>query len=542
MMEHWIINPFEYINVYPTFYLLAIYVGSAIVIYEIYRRRLPLLPMLVIMVWGLVFGIIGSKLLTLTPQEFWAGIKSGRVLFIHEKVYIGWLIGGMIGIKIFRRIMGFKFDLFDLFAFALPAGFALMRIGCLLGGCCFGKPTNLSWAIFYAKNSLCYDYHLSKNIINSDAMTSLPVHPAQVYEIIAMILIIIILFYLRRYLKRQGSLGYAYLILHSFFRFFIDFSKEGGTYIWGLKSMQWFMIVVIVIGLPFLLIREKTYKKSVPQTIPVESYKKSLILYLPILLFLIFPKDWLTPAEFRVLVISIILTGVVFIYRGMVYLLKRYRFFIRIPLTVASIAILETSLDTLKTQDTLKSIFYIETDAGYMKGQYMEICGGVVPYDAQGIGVNAYNKDKYNVIWGIKLRGYRAHRYDYDDEYGYTGSLIFDHEYISFDLGMGKVSGVGYPKFGIRLGPRNKAFIEGHLLNHIPADYPSPVIKLGFGFGTGGKDETTFHFGISEAGFYANPIFYLFDNRFKINLFLLSGSPESYQMNLNLGYRYYFKD
>jgi len=359
-MEHrLIINPLEHISVYPTFYLLAIYVGSAIVIYEIYRRRLPVLPMLVVMVWGLIFGIIGSKLLTLTPPEFWAGIKSGRVLFIHEKVYLGWLISGIIGIKIFRRIMGFKFDLFDLFAFALPVGFALMRIGCLLGGCCFGKPTNLPWAIFYTKNSPCYDYHLSNNFIDSDALNSLPVHPAQVYEIIAMILIIIILFYLRRYLKRQGSLGYAYLLLHSFFRFFIDFLKEGGTYIWGLKSMQWFMIVVIVLGLPFLLIREKTFKKSVSQTIPVESYKKSLFLFLPILLFLIFPKDWLTPAEFRVFVISIILTGGVFIYKGIAYLLKRYRFFIRIPLTIASIAILETSLDTLKTQDTLKSIFIL---------------------------------------------------------------------------------------------------------------------------------------------------------------------------------------
>ncbi len=541
MMEYRIIiNPLEYLNMYPTFYLLAIYVGSGIVIYEIYRRRIPLLPMLVVMVWGLIFGIIGSKLLTLTPQEFWTGIKSGRVLFIHEKVYLGWLLGGMIGIKIFRRIMGFKFDLFDLFAFALPAGFALMRIGCLLGGCCFGKTTNLLWAISYAKNSPCYDYHLSSNIINSNALTSLPVHPAQVYEIIAMIMIIIILFYLRGYLKKQGSLGYAYLLLHAFFRFFIDFSKEGGTYIWGLKSMQWFMIAVIVIGLPFLLIREKTFNKSVSQIIPAVSYKKSLILFLPVLLFLISPQDWLTPAEFRVFVISIILTGGVFIYKGIVYLLKRYQFSIRIPLTVASIAILETSLDTLKTQDTLKSIFYIEADAGYMKGQYREICGGLVPYDAQGIGVNAYCKDIYNVIWGIKLRGYRTH--SYGDDYGYAGSFVFDHQYIGFDLGMGKVSGEGYPRLGIRLGPRNKGFIEGFLLNHIPADAPSPIIKLGFGFGTGGKNETTFHFGISEAGFYANPIFYFFDNRFKINLFLLSGSPESYQLNLNLGYRYYFKD
>lgn len=201
-----IINPLDFLGFYPSFYLLGIYVGFTFIIFEIYRRKLPLIPLLVVMVWGLIFAIIGSKLFTMTPAEFINRIKADSTFSIQERVYIGWLIGGMIGIKIFRTITGFKFDLFDIFAFALPAGFAMMRIGCLLGGCCFGKPASLPWSISYSSNSPCYNYQLSLGLIKSDATISLPTHPAQVYEAVAMIFIIFLLLYLRNHLRKPGSL------------------------------------------------------------------------------------------------------------------------------------------------------------------------------------------------------------------------------------------------------------------------------------------------------------------------------------------------
>lgn len=544
------IDPAKFLYAYPIFYLLAIQIGAGIVIFEIYRRRLPFIPLLVTMVWGLIFAVIGSKLFTLAPQEFIEKLKTGCIFSVHEKVYLGWLIGGMIGIKIFRKILGFKFDLFDLFTFALPVGFMLMRIGCLLGGCCFGKHCNLPWSIYYVKGSECYNYHLYQGLIQSDAHLSLPVHPAQVYEIVAMIFIILLLFYLRRYFKKPGSLGYTYLVLHSIFRFFIDFSKEGGTYIYGLKSMQWFLLFAIPAGILFIRWREKSRNVESKMVITERPFILNFVLFFPSILFLFFPRGWLTPAEFKVLLIAILITLIIFVYKGLQYLCNRYKIFIRIPATIASIAILETSLDTTVAKDTLKDIFYIEIDGGYMKGAYKEICGGLVPYDAGGMGGTIYFKDKYNTILGLNVRGYTTRVEDLNAKYGYAGNLIFSHEYFGFDLGMGKVfydreemPSEGYPSLGLRLGLRNKAFIEGEFMRHSPADFPSPLIKLGCGIGTGGKNESVFRFGIGFlGGFYANPVLYLFDNRLKISPFLMGGGEEGeYQLNLTLGYRYYFR-
>ncbi len=554
-MNHFVtINTVTMAGIYPGFYLLAVYTGFAIVIYEIYRRKLPLLPMLITMVWGLIFAIIGSKLLTLAPGEFFARIKAGSILSVHEKVYIGWLIGGMIGIKIFRKILGFKFDLFDIFAFALPAGFALMRIGCLFGGCCFGKPTNLPWAIVYAQNSPCYDYHLYNNLLKLNATISLPVHPAQVYEIIAMIIIILLLLYIKRYLKKPGSLGYAYLVFHSIFRFFIDFTKEGGTYLYGLKLMQWFLLFVIPAVVLFILWRERNCRLKDICIFEEKPFLLNSILYLPVPLFLLFPKNWLTPAEFKVLLISNIIVTGVFVYRVIKYLCRRYRVFIRIPVAIASIAVLESSLDTTIAKDSLKDIFYIELDGGYMKGTYAEICGGLVPYDAGGIGVGVYDKAKDNTIYGMNLRGYVFDEEHHSRNFGFAGNFIFNHRYIGFDLGAGKVFqhynneydyDLVYPSIGLRLGPRDKAFVEGEFLKHKPSDLPIPPLKLGIGIGSGNlKNDTHFRFGISLLeGFYASPVIYLFNNRLKINPYFAGGMQgDVYQLNLDIGFRYYFKD
>ncbi len=540
------IAPAKFIYVYPTFYLIAVYTGLIIVFFEIYRKRLPLSPMLVILVWGLIFAIIGSKLLTLSTDELLHNLNRHTIPIIHEKVYLGWLIGGMLGIKIWRRIMGFKDDLFDLFAFALPTGFALMRIGCLFGGCCFGKICELPWSITYTQNSPAYNLHLHNGKIQPESITSLPVHPSQIYEIIAMILIIITLFYVKKYLKRPGSLGYTYLLLHSTFRFIIDFTKEGGTYLYGLKLMQWFLLIVIPACALFLFLRERHYK-PILHPAPNDSFVKSFAFFLPCLIFLLLPFNWLTPAEFKVLLFFVIVVGINFIIRCILSLSRQYKIFYRIPIALASITVLESSLDTTVTKDTLKNIFYVEIDGGYMKGSYVEICGGVYPYSAGGISLSGFYQDPYNTIFGINIKGFKIPEWE---DYALAENFILNHRFFCLDLGAGHlIQGAGdymdiesYPSLGLRLGPRDIMFIEGEFLKHMPADLPSPLIKLGIGFGTGKINETTVHIGISEAGFYVNPVLYWMNNRLKISPFFLIGSPESYQLNLVLGYRYYFKN
>ncbi len=437
MAQGWLINPENLIHIYPSCYLLAIYVGSGIVLYEVHKRNLPRLPFLITMVWGLVSAICGSKLFTITPAQILRIIETGAMPLTHEKVYLGWLIGGLLGIKVARRIMGFKFDLGDIFAFALPAGFAIMRIGCLFGGCCFGKPANLPWAIRYAQNSPAYNLHLKNGLVNSLNICSLSVHPTQIYEIITMVLIIVLLIKIRTHLKKPGSLFYVYLILHGTTRFVIDFFKEGGTCIYGLKLMQWFLLLFSILGTILLYLRENIFGKVKEEyTVPEDSLLKDFVMFLPAPLFVIINPEWLTPAVYKTLSLMVLFVGIVLGVKLTRFFIQKCKWIIRVPATLATIAILETSLDTTKTQDTLSSMFFVEIDGGAMVGEYVEICGGVYPYHAGGMDVTAFYRDPYETTLGIKLRGYKLGGYD-EGYYGLSSSLVIDHRFACFDLGYG---------------------------------------------------------------------------------------------------------
>jgi len=69
----------------------------------------------------------------------------------------------------------------DAVAPAFGLGLAVMRVGCFLNGCCFGRPTNLPWGIEYPLFSDAHFWQLSRGL--TDAFTVLPVHPTQLYEL-----------------------------------------------------------------------------------------------------------------------------------------------------------------------------------------------------------------------------------------------------------------------------------------------------------------------------------------------------------------------
>jgi len=58
----------------------------------------------------------------------------------------------------------------DLVALAIPISYALAKVGCLLQGCCYGRPSSVPWAIAFPDRSAARP-------------TGIPLHPTQLYEI-----------------------------------------------------------------------------------------------------------------------------------------------------------------------------------------------------------------------------------------------------------------------------------------------------------------------------------------------------------------------
>lgn len=94
-------------------------------------------------------------------------------------LYLWWVISNKYGI-LFNKIN-------DRLAPHIGVSIVLMRIGCFLNGCCYGKITGMPWAVTFPLLSPAHLAQFYANPQNS-IFTVSPVHPTQIYEMIAALL------------------------------------------------------------------------------------------------------------------------------------------------------------------------------------------------------------------------------------------------------------------------------------------------------------------------------------------------------------------
>lgn len=84
---------------------------------------------------ALVGGLVGANLAQL--------LLAGAV----GKTILGGFAGGYLAVVLMKQRLGLKRPTGDLFAVAFCVGEALGRIGCFVGGCCYGKVATVAWAV-----------------------------------------------------------------------------------------------------------------------------------------------------------------------------------------------------------------------------------------------------------------------------------------------------------------------------------------------------------------------------------------------------------
>jgi phosphatidylglycerol:prolipoprotein diacylglycerol transferase len=95
---------------------------------------------------GLAGAILGAKLgYILAEGVFELGQPNAWQRWLVGKTVLGALLGGYAGVEVGKRMMGFRHATGDAFAVVAPLGLAIGRIGCLLHGCCFGRPCGPAW-------------------------------------------------------------------------------------------------------------------------------------------------------------------------------------------------------------------------------------------------------------------------------------------------------------------------------------------------------------------------------------------------------------
>lgn len=245
---------------YSLFYNLAFAIAFIILLYEGHKRTFPMLKWVLILLLSKIFIILGSKIITYTPYDWQFLWENFTLPSTSGKSMIGSLVFGSISLFAGKYLLHFRKNFADAFALVLPLTLLIMKVGCFLSGCCYGKISGVPWAVQYPVNTLPHYHQFSNGLLTLHDYISLPVHPVQIYEFIMLGIVIYMLIRFRKRLKRQGSLMILSFILVLGSRFINEFFRDahahtiGGEMVWIFSSTQLF-IIPFVVGLALLLRR-----------------------------------------------------------------------------------------------------------------------------------------------------------------------------------------------------------------------------------------------------------------------------------------------
>jgi phosphatidylglycerol:prolipoprotein diacylglycerol transferase len=141
-----------------------------------------------------------------------------------------------------RRLPFFKYA--DIMMPFTALGHAFGRLGCLAAGCCFGRPSDLPWAIHFPYGSMAHQAQQNQHLVMLGD-PALPVHPTQLYEAGIELLFFWLLVMMRPKKRFHGQLLLTWLALYPVARSIIEMfrgDQERGVYI--LSTSQYISIAV----------------------------------------------------------------------------------------------------------------------------------------------------------------------------------------------------------------------------------------------------------------------------------------------------------
>jgi prolipoprotein diacylglyceryltransferase len=134
--------------------------------------------------------------------------------------------------------------------------YAGTRIGCLLGGCCFGTRCDRAWAVTYPPGSLPFTIQREAGLIAADAAASLPVHPAQLYFLLAALFSAAVAVAVGRRKRYDGQVFWVGLTLLAATTVLVEPFRalENHRVMWaGIPQLVWTELALTVVGLAGLV-------------------------------------------------------------------------------------------------------------------------------------------------------------------------------------------------------------------------------------------------------------------------------------------------
>lgn len=198
--------------------------------------------------WMAITSLLGARLVfvlqnpgTVSNLAELLDLRGGGLVF-----YGSFLVGIPVGFALMHRYGLPAFAVWDLFGTAFPLAHAVSRIGCFAAGCCFGAPVDPHFPLAVTFPSSTPETHGSIGGVGLPAIapTGVPLHPAQLYEALALLLIGLITNLFYRYRRFDGQVFLLYLILYAAARTVLEMFRgdiERGWFLPELlgESLSW---------------------------------------------------------------------------------------------------------------------------------------------------------------------------------------------------------------------------------------------------------------------------------------------------------------
>jgi len=207
-----------------------------------------------------ISGITGAHLLYMLLYERAELIANPLSFFYLDAgscmglVWYGAFIGGFLAFLVYLLVKQLPFwKIADMLAPFLALGYATVRIGCFLAGCCYGKISDVPWAVVFP------------------LLDAFPRHPTQLYSSAAnfMIFLFLLWFFPRR--KFTGQVFILYLLIYPVYRFTVEFFRVNTIMYGPLSIAQLYSLIIFTIAVILYLWQRRRCKE---EYIPNSGWRK----------------------------------------------------------------------------------------------------------------------------------------------------------------------------------------------------------------------------------------------------------------------------
>ena len=206
-------------------------------------------------IYIIIAALIGAKLLLLvvdfdqfrqSPADLMSLARSGGVF------YGGLILAVLVAFWYVHKHRLPLWTTCDVFAPGIALGHVTGRLGCLAAGCCYGRPTSLPWGITFT-NPLA--------AANVGTPLGISLHPTQIYEAGAELLILVVLLVTeRRGRPFPGRTFWGYMFLYAVSRYIIENYRGDprGTVFDIFSTSQFISLVLAPLSLAMLVWLSRT--------------------------------------------------------------------------------------------------------------------------------------------------------------------------------------------------------------------------------------------------------------------------------------------